>query len=148
MPTADSPGISNLMKEDRVFPPPPDFAANAHIKSMDEYKTMHARSLADPDGFWGEAASQFHWFKKWDRVVDWNLPDAKWFVGGETNICYNCLDLQIERGLGDHTAILFEGEPGDVQKLSFRELHQELAQSFEERPEARRARRSPGSKGG
>ena len=122
MSTADSPGISNLMKEDRVFPPPPEFAANAHIKSMDEYRAMYARSLNDPDGFWGEAASEFHWFKKWDRVVDWNLPDAKWFVGGETNICYNCLDLQIQRGRGDHTAILFEGEPGDIRAISFKEL--------------------------
>ncbi len=121
-----SSGISSMMKELRVFPPPPDFARQAHIRGMDQYKSMHARSLKDPEGFWGEAAAELHWFRKWDRVLDWKLPDSKWFVGGQTNVAYNCLDLQIQRGRGDHTAILWEGEPGEVRRLTYRDLHREV----------------------
>ncbi|MCC7290808.1 MAG: acetate--CoA ligase [Phycisphaerales bacterium] len=121
-----SSGISSMMKELRVFPPPPEFARQAHIRGMDQYKALHARSLKDPEGFWGEAAAELHWFRKWDRVLDWKLPDSKWFAGGKTNLAYNCLDLQIQRGRGDHTAILWEGEPGEVRRLTYRDVHREV----------------------
>jgi acetyl-CoA synthetase len=123
---SQSDSIESHLKEGRKFPPPAEFAAQAHISSLDEYEAMHKRSLDDPEGFWGEIAERFHWFAKWDKVLDWKIPYAKWFVGGKTNIAYNCLDRQIENGLGDKTAIVFEGEPGDIVKLTFSELREQV----------------------
>src|SRR5688500_4995557 len=108
---AQEQSIESTMQENRLFPPPPEFAAKARIKSMDEYKKMYRESIDNPDLFWGKQAEQLHWFKRWDKVLEWNVPSAKWFVGGKTNIAYNCLDAQIEKGRGDKTAILWEGEP-------------------------------------
>ncbi|MCG3130615.1 MAG: Acetyl-coenzyme A synthetase [Phycisphaerae bacterium] len=122
----ESAGIQSVLKESRVFPPQETFARQAHLRGLDEYRRQHARSLADPEGFWAEAAADLHWFRRWERVVDWKLPDAKWFVGGKTNVSYNCLDLQIERGRGDHTAILWEGEPGEIRRLTFSDLRREV----------------------
>ena len=68
------------------FPPPAEFAAAARIKSLAEYEQMYRRSVEDPESFWAEAARELHWFKPWDKVLDWNLPWAKWFVGGKTNL--------------------------------------------------------------
>ena len=124
MSQADS--IESHLIENRVFPPPADFARQAHVKSLAEYQQLHRQSLADPEAFWAETARGFHWFKPWEHVLDWQLPHAKWFVGGQTNVSYNCLDRHIAAGLGDKTAIVFEGEPGDVRKLTFRELHAEV----------------------
>ena len=103
--------MESVQVENRKFPPPADLAAEAHVGSMEEYEKLYARSIEDPEGFWGEHAPALHWFKKWDRVLEWNLPDAKWFVGGKTNLCYNCVDRQVDAGLGDQTAIVWEGEP-------------------------------------
>ncbi|HMO26182.1 MAG TPA: acetyl-coenzyme A synthetase N-terminal domain-containing protein, partial [Tepidisphaeraceae bacterium] len=105
--------IESNLQENRVFPPSPAFAAKARIKSMSEYQTLWKKSIDQPEQFWSEIASQLHWFKKWDKVLDWQLPYAKWFVGGQTNVSYNCLDRQIEAGFGDKTAIIFEGAPVD-----------------------------------
>ena len=91
--------------------PPAAFSAQAHIQTMDAYKALYKRSIEDPEGFWSEVAADTHFFKKWDRVLEWKLPFAKWFVGGEVNASYNCLDFQIEKGRGDHPAIIWEGEP-------------------------------------
>jgi acetyl-CoA synthetase len=118
--------IESRLQEKRRFEPPADFAAQAHIKSLEEYQRLHARSLQDPEGFWAGIAEQFHWFRKWDNVLEWQRPCAKWFAGGQTNLAYNCLDRQIEAGRGDHPAILFEGEPGDVRRMTFQELHAEV----------------------
>ncbi|MGH7213157.1 MAG: acetate--CoA ligase [Tepidisphaeraceae bacterium] len=103
--------IESALQEHRLFPPSPAFSAKAHIKSRDEYERMYRESIDEPEQFWGRVAAELHWFKKWDKVVDWNLPYAKWFVGGKTNIAYNCLDHQIAKGNGDKVAILWEGEP-------------------------------------
>src|SRR5262249_27434414 len=120
-------------KEKRMFAPPPEFAAKAHVSSIEQYRELHARSLEDPDEFWAGVAADFHFFKKWDRVLQWDLPFAKWFVGAQTNASYNLLDLQVQRGLGDHTAILWEGEPTDeqgrpreVRRLTYSELLAEV----------------------
>ena len=130
---AQATNIESVMQEKRKFPPPPAFAAQANLKSWHDYETRHRRSIEDPDGFWGEVAADFHFFRKWDRVLQWDLPDAKWFVGGQTNVAYNCLDLQIERGRGDHVALLWEGEPTDsngkpteVRRITYRQLHAEV----------------------
>ena len=118
--------ISSTLSETRRFPPAKSFAAAANIKSLAEYRTMYERSIRQPEAFWAEIAEQHHWFEKWSTVRDWQLPDVKWFVGGKTNLAYNCLDLQIDRGRGEHPAILWEGEPGDGRTLTYRELRTEV----------------------
>ena len=75
--------IDSTLRENRVFPPPPEFAAKAYIKSLEEYETLYKQSIEDPEAFWANAASDLHWFKPWDKVLEWNLPNAKWFVGGQ-----------------------------------------------------------------
>ncbi|RMD66307.1 MAG: acetyl-coenzyme A synthetase, partial [Planctomycetota bacterium] len=107
--------IDSVLVENRVFPPPPDFAAEAHVKSLAEYEALHERALRDPEGFWGEVAREFDWFEPFTRVLEWNPPDARWFVGGRTNLCHNCVDRQVAAGLGERPAIHWEGEPVDEQ---------------------------------
>ncbi len=119
--------IESSMHEGRVFPPPPQFSQRAQIKSLEEYRRMYLESIESPEMFWGRIAEGFHWFKKWDRVLEWNCPNAKWFVGGKTNLAHNCLDRQIAQGRGDKIAILWEGEPlsdgkPEVRRISFSEL--------------------------
>ncbi len=119
--------FSSMLRENRVFPPPAEFAAKARIGSMEEYEAMYKRSIEDPEGFWGEAARELHWFKPFTQVLDWQLPHAKWFADGQLNLSYNCVDRHALGGRRDHTAILWEGEPaGEVRKLSFGELHIEV----------------------
>ena len=120
--------------ESAKYPPPEAFAKQAHIKSMDEYHRLYEQSIKDPEAFWEEVAGASHFFKKWDRVLKWEPPFSQWFVGGTTNVAYNCLDLQIERGRGDHPAILWEGEPCDekgqpreVRTYTYRELLREVS---------------------
>jgi acetyl-CoA synthetase len=127
-------GIESSLNETRLFPPPPAFSAKAHIKSRAEYDRMYRESIDNPEKFWGDIANQLHWFKKWDKVLDWNVPNAKWFVGGKTNLSYNCLDRQIDAGRGDKTAILWEGEPasaggsstGEIKKITYNQLRDEV----------------------
>jgi acetyl-CoA synthetase len=118
--------IESVLQETRVFPPPVEFAANAHIKSFEEYEQLYAGAEADPEAFWAKQAEQLHWFKKWDTVLEWNEPHAKWFVGGKINISYNCLDRHLETR-GDKTAIIWEGEPGEQRTLTYAELHAEVS---------------------
>ena len=130
MSEASSGAIDSVLQEQRVFAPPMEFSKSAHVHSIDEYRQMYKESIENPEAFWGKMAEQLHWFKKWDRVLDWKPPFAKWFVGGKLNVSYNCLDLQIERGNGDKAAILWEGEPvggmpgtgGAVHRISYRQL--------------------------
>jgi len=91
-PASTNQDLESTLREDRVFPPPPEFAATAHIKSLEEYEALYAQSIADPEAFWASAASELHWFQKWSKVLDWQLPVAKWFVGGKINLSYNCVD--------------------------------------------------------
>ena len=124
----DKKTITSMLDERRVFPPPKEFSEKAYIKSMDEYKALYKKSEEDAEGFWGEQAEIIHWFKKWDKVLEWNEPFAKWFQGGKTNIAYNCLDRHLEDGRADKTAIIWEGEPeGDSKKYTYRELHKEVS---------------------
>ncbi len=125
--------VQSTLQEHRHFPPSAEFSKRANVKSMAQYEKMYKESIENPEKFWGEAAGELHWFKKWDKVVEWNLPDVKWFVGGKTNISYNCLDRQIAAGLGDKVAILWEGEPmpggkPEVRKITYKELHKEVCQ--------------------
>ena len=120
------PDISSLLKEDRVFTPSSSFSAGAHIKSREDYDRIYKRSIEDPEGFWSEIAGELHWFRKWDRVLEWNEPFAKWFVGGRINISYNCLDRHLSTWRKNKAAIIWEGEPGDTRTLTYQQLHQEV----------------------
>jgi acetyl-CoA synthetase len=118
--------IDSTLRENRVFPPPKEFSAKAHIKSLEEYEALYKQSIADPEGFWAGAARELHWFKPWDKVLEWDLPWAKWFVGGKLNLCFNCLDRHAQGARADKTALIWEGEPGEVRRLTYAELHAEV----------------------
>jgi len=93
------------------------------------YDEMYARSLADPEGFWGEAAEQIHWDRKWDRVLDQSREFfPRWFVGGVTNTCYNALDIHVERGRGDQVALIYDSPvTGTIRSITYRDLRDEVA---------------------
>ncbi|MGA2582216.1 MAG: acetate--CoA ligase [Tepidisphaeraceae bacterium] len=125
--------IDSTMQEHRLFPPSPAFSAKAWIKSRQQYDQMYRESIDQPEQFWAKIAGELHWFKNWDRVLEWNPPNAKWFVGGKMNVAYNCLDRQIELGRGNKTAILWEGEPesspgkgGEIRRVTFTQLRDEV----------------------
>ena len=119
--------IDTVMHETRLFPPPAEFAAQARIKSLAEYAELWNRAAADPAKFWADLArDELHWFKPFTKSLEWNEPFAQWFVGGRTNVAYNCLDMHLVAGRGDRTAILWEGEPGDARRLTYAELHREV----------------------
>ncbi len=123
--------ISSTLQENRLFPPPAEFAAKARIKSRAEYDRMYRESIDRPEEFWGKQAEGLSWFKKWDKVLEWNCPNAKWFVGGKLNVSYNCLDAQIEKGRGEKTAILWEAEPlnsgkPEIRKITFKQLRDDV----------------------
>ena len=119
--------VDTVMQEERLFPPPAEFAAGACLKSMDDYQAMWDEAAADPLAFWADLArKELHWFEPFTETLIWNEPFANWFVGGKTNASYNCLDRNVDLGFGDRTAILWEGEPGDARTLTYRELHEEV----------------------
>jgi acetyl-CoA synthetase len=115
--------IHTVLQENRVFAPPEGFAGRAHFKSLAEYRTLYAEAEADPDAFWSaRAKEELHWQTPFGKVSEWDPPHAKWFIGGKTNLSYNCLDRHLEKR-GDHVALRFEGEPKDTLLLTYRELH-------------------------
>jgi acetyl-CoA synthetase len=118
--------IESVLQESRVFEPPTEFAANAYVKSFADYERMYAEAEADPQAFWAAQAENLHWFKKWDTVLEWNLPHAKWFVGGKINASYNCLDRHLNSWRRTKAAIIWEGEPGDQRTLTYQQLHHEV----------------------
>ncbi|MBW4496507.1 MAG: acetate--CoA ligase [Oscillatoria princeps RMCB-10] len=121
--------IESILHEERLLQPPAEFSQNAHIKSLEEYRQLYERAKADPQKFWAELAEQeLHWFQKWDTVLDWQPPFAKWFVGGKTNISYNCLDRHLTTWRKNKAALIWEGEPGDSRTLTYAQLHREVCQ--------------------
>jgi acetyl-CoA synthetase len=122
-PAAD---ITSVLKETRVFPPPSEFAADARIKDLAQYRDLWQRAKDDASGFWAEQAEQLHWFERWKQVLVWNEPHAQWFVGGKLNASYNCIDRHLESGRKNKAAIVWEGEPGDSRVLRYQDLHREV----------------------
>ena len=116
--------IGALGAENRTFPPSAEFQAQALTTG-----TELADAAADDDeGFWARQASELvSWSKDWDTVLDWQLPDAKWFVGGELNVSYNCVDRHVEAGNGDKVAFHWEGEPGDTRTITYSDLLDEVS---------------------
>ena len=124
---SDSTAIESILNEKRVFPPPAEFAANAAVNSFDEYEKLYAEAAADPEAFWAKQAEKLHWFKKWDTVLEWNEPFAKWFVGGKLNVSYNCLDRHLDTWRRNKAAIIWEGETGEIKTITYLQLHQEVS---------------------
>jgi len=116
--------METLMHENRVFNPPEDFVTGATISGMEAYNTLCAEAEKDYEGFWGRLAKEnIYWKKPFTTVLDEsNVPFYKWFEDGTTNASYNCLDRQVENGLGAKTAIIFEADDGSVTNVTYQEL--------------------------
>jgi acetyl-CoA synthetase len=120
------PEIKSLLKEERVFPPPPAFSRRAHIASREDYDRLYRRSIEDPAGFWAGIARELHWLKPWEQVLEWQEPFARWFVGGQLNLSDNCLDRHLTTWRKNKAALIWEGEPGDRRTLTYGQLHREV----------------------
>ncbi|MDX1977860.1 MAG: acetate--CoA ligase [Pseudanabaenaceae cyanobacterium bins.68] len=125
----DTNQIESILQEERLFAPTPEFAAAAQISSLEQYHQIYERSVADPEGFWAELATQeLAWFQPWERVLDWQPPQARWFTGGKINISYNCLDRHVQSDRRHKAAIIWQGEPGDTVTLTYAQLHRQVCQ--------------------
>ncbi|MBU7044884.1 MAG: acetyl-coenzyme A synthetase, partial [Theionarchaea archaeon] len=113
--------IEVLLAEGKTFPPPEDFRKKAWVKDASIYE----KAEKDFEGFWASFAEELHWFKKWDKVLEWDPPWAKWFINGKLNMSYNCLDRHLKTRK-DKPAIIWEGEPGDQKIFTYAELHKEV----------------------
>ena len=118
--------MDSLLRENRVFPPPAEFAAKAHISSLAEYESMYRQSIADPETFWANAACEIEWFEPFTSVVEGEMGSAKWFTGGKLNLSHNCVDRHATGSRRDKVALLWEGEPGEVRRITFGELHEQV----------------------
>ncbi len=114
--------IDALLKENREFPPSEEFRKQANIQDPE----IWAKAGSDREAYWAGWAEQLDWQTKWDRVLDWQPPDAKWFVGGKLNASHNCLDRHLAQR-GDKLALIWEGEPGEIRRITYRELHAEVS---------------------
>ena len=116
------------MASDTLYQPPKEFSKRASVASMDQYREIYRQATEDPEGFWGRfAEKELHWFEKWSRVLEWEAPFAKWFVGGKTNMSYNCLDRHLLTWRKNKAAIIWEGESGDERVLTYQELYRRVA---------------------
>ena len=114
--------IEALLHEERTFAPSEEFRRQANIADPAVYE----EALRDPEGFWANFAEQLDWFRKWDKVLDWDPPHAKWFVGGKINVSYNCIDRHLTGPRRNKAAIVWEGEPGDWKVYTYRDLYREV----------------------
>jgi acetyl-CoA synthetase len=120
--------LDTVMQETRVFPPPREFVERAQINSLAVYETMWQEAAGDLEAFWGHLAQELHWFRPFEKVLQWNEPDAQWFVGGQTNASTNCLDVHLSSWRKNKAALIWEGEPGDARTLTYQQLHREVCQ--------------------
>lgn len=125
--------IESILREERKFTPNPAFSRQAFVKSISQYRELYEASIQNPEKFWADQAeAELFWFKPWERVLKWNLPNAEWFVGGETNVSVNCLDIHLDGNRANKAAIIWEGEPaeegmpGEVRTMTYRQLHREV----------------------
>ncbi len=120
----DSGRFDALLQEDRTFPPSQAFIDQANISDPGVYE----EALRDPEAFWAKFAEELDWFKKWDTVLEWDPPHAKWFIGGRLNVSYNCLDRHLTTSRRNKAAIVWEGEPGDRRVYTYWDLYREVCQ--------------------
>jgi len=114
--------IESVLKEGSRFPPPKDFTAAAHWRD----DAIYAEAERDPETFWAKMAGMLHWSRRWDRVLEWDSPWAKWFVGGKINVSENCLDRHMGTPRQNKAALIFEGEPGDTRTYTYAQLWREV----------------------
>jgi len=115
--------FSDLLREDRTFAPPPDFRARAVVQD----ENIYAEAERDPEAFWARLAGELEWSRKWDTILEWQPPNAKWFVGGQINASVNCLDRHIRGPRRNKAALVWEGEPGDRRTLTYFDLYREVS---------------------
>ncbi len=119
----DAPTIEDYYREDRTFPPSPEFVATANLADP----AIYEQAAADPAAFWAEQArAMLSWDTDFHTALEWDLPDARWFVGGRLNVSYNCVDRHVEAGLGERVAFHWEGEPGDTRTITYGDLHADV----------------------
>ncbi len=133
MPDKNAMNITSLSHEKRVFKPSKEFSQRAHIKSLAHYHKLHKESISAPERFWAaQAKKEIVWFKPWKKVLQWKVPNAKWFVGGKLNVSYNCLDQWLNTATANKAALIWEGEPatdgkpGEERVLTYKQLHREV----------------------
>ncbi len=123
--------ITSLQKAGRTFKPSAAFAKQAHVKSLAQYRKLYTESIKSPQKFWSRMAKELHWFKPWKKLLEWDEPFAKWFIGGQINLSYNCLDRHLDGPRRNKAAIVWEGEPagfgnpGETRVLTYTDLHRE-----------------------
>ena len=117
------PELEDLLREDRAFAPPADFQARANVADP----SIYAEAERDPEAFWGRLAGELEWSRGWDRVLDWQPPHAKWFVGGKLNASVNCLDRHVRGARRNKAALVWEGEPGDRRTLTYFDLYRQVS---------------------
>lgn len=136
MSSVDGSSIESVLHESRSFEAPSASAVGAPkwlVESMNDYEKLYRQSIDDPNGFYARELSELKWFEPYQETVDFSAPDAKWFVGGKTNLCYNCVDRLVEEGHGNELAIVWEGEPighdgkPEVRRLTYSDLQRETA---------------------
>src|SRR5437764_604877 len=126
-------GITSVLQETRVFPPPKEFSKRARVHSLAQYRKLYEESIQSPDRFWAkQAKNELVWFKPFKKVLQWKEPFAKWFVGGQLNVSYNCLDRHLGTATANKAALIWEGEPGmsgkpgEERTLTYKQLHREV----------------------
>jgi len=117
----------SFLREDRLFPPPAGFAESAWVGSQAQYETMYRQSVEDPAGFWAGAARELDWIEPWQEVLTGSGPEARWFTGGRLNLAVNCVDRHAGGSRADKPALIWEGEPGEVRILTFREMQEAVS---------------------
>src|SRR6267143_265857 len=115
--------FADLLREDRAFPPPASFRARAHVQ--DEH--IYDDAERDPEAFWAKFAAELEWSRPWDKVLDWQPPHAKWFVGGQLNVAVNCLDRHVRGARRNKAALIWEGEPGDRRTMTYFDLYRQVS---------------------
>ena len=118
--------MDSLLRENRVFAPPTAFANAARVKSLAQYDEMYRRSVEDPEGFWSDAAHELEWFTPFTSVVEGEMGSATLFGGGKLNLSHNCVDRHAKGKLANKVALLWEGEPGEVRRITYVELYDEV----------------------
>src|SRR5256714_3411561 len=134
MPANDKPtSITSVLQEHRIFHPPKDFAKEARINSLAQYRKLYNQSIRSPEKFWAkQAKEELVWFKPWKKVLEWKEPFAKWFLGGQLNVSHNCLDRHLGTATANKAALIWEGEPaapdkpGEQRTLTYNQLHREV----------------------